>query len=442
MRKSITILVGVLAVAALAQRASALTVNPVIKDIGGTPASNLSVQDPFSAARVSFQDNAVEKISIGGSTADGGVSITLAVSNGENGMNVGAGSGPGGIGANNDLVNMTPVGTAIDIVNGGNGTQGHRIQNGNAFRFSLWMQQVPGDPITQAISVEPVLKFELFSEAQSVFADYDGRKPTAAFGDRLWDTDLNATDPIFEGQSVASHVDIDGDNAVVTGDVPVASLPEATGVQWVRVETTIVIDDDPDGTGFGWDIAGQAFDVSAIEEVRGTFFIGDFTGTVLGAGRQHLHRQCVAGGFPGRSNDAGDSESESHADRGPGWRLQRRWLGRRGRLHRVARQSRRPGIGAQESFAWRDRICEGGGLHSLEDKFRSRQRRRRAIGGHRRLRARPIGTRTGNDRVVFFGECWGRVHQTPPPLAHGLKGAAGRAPSTSNGARLLAGFIA
>lgn len=284
MRKSITILVGIFAVAALAQLASALTVNPVIKDIGGTPASNLSVQDPFSAARVSFENNAVEKISIGGITADGGVSITLAVSNGENGMNVGAGSGPGGIGANNDAVNTSPVGTAIDIANGGNGTQGHRIQNGNAFRFSLWMQQVPGDPITQAISVEPVLKFELFSEAQSVFADYDGRKPTAAFGDRLWDTDLNATDSIFEGQSVASHVDIDGDNAVVTGDEPVASLPEATGAQWVRVETTIVIDDDPDGTGFGWDIAGQAFGVSAIEEVRGTFFIGDFTGAVLGPG--------------------------------------------------------------------------------------------------------------------------------------------------------------
>jgi hypothetical protein len=266
------------ALLAIAPPAIAVLVGDVYK--GSFP--NQFFDGPVTITAGTFDNNSVRVFTYYDNTADpdGGGGFVIAVSNGENGIDVGAGAGPGGVGINTDIPNPTPVGAAIDIVNGGDGTMGNRIQNGNAFRFSVWIQQDPDHPITAEPSVEPELKFELWSEAQSTFADYDGRKPFANQGDRLWDTDLNARDPYYDGygQSVSSPIDINDNGTVVTGDTPVVSIPQATGVQWVRVETTIVIDDDPDESGLGWDIAAQDFHVDAIEEVRATFFTGDFSG--------------------------------------------------------------------------------------------------------------------------------------------------------------------
>jgi PEP-CTERM motif len=279
---------GVLASSMVTSQAWAVLVGDVYK--GTFP--NEYFDGPVTITSGSFDNNAVRVFTYYNNVADpdGGASFVIAVSNGENGSNVGAGLNAAGNGPNNDIPNPTPVGAAIDIINGGDGTMGNRLQNGNTFRFSVWMQQDPDHPITAEPSVEPELKFELWSEAQSTFGDYDGRKAFADKGDRLWDTDLNARDAYYDGygQSVSTPIDISGNGTVVAGDTPVVSIPQATGVQWVRVEATLVIDDDPDDTGLGWDIAGQDYHVDAIEEVRATFFTGDFTGDssfLDGAGR-------------------------------------------------------------------------------------------------------------------------------------------------------------
>ena len=278
MSNRLSFFAGLIAVMAIAPQAMAVLVGDVYK--GSFP--NQFFDGPVTIAAGTFDDNSVRVFTYDHNPIDqdGGGGFVIAVSNGENGSNVGAGPGPGGVGANNDVPNPTPVGSAIDIINGGDGTMSNRIQNGNAFRFSVWIQQDPANPISVEPSVEPVLKFELWSEAQSTFADYAGRKPFADEGDRLWDTDLNARDTYYadDDQSLSSPIDINNNGTVVTGDTPVVSIPQATGVQWVRVETTIVIDDDPDDLGLGWDIAGQGFFVDAIEEVRATFFTGDFSG--------------------------------------------------------------------------------------------------------------------------------------------------------------------
>ena len=271
MRHQSLFLAGLLVLATAATSSQAVEVFPVLKDIN----SNLFATGPITITRVGFENNVVRRFTIDEATSNGGGSFVLAVSNGENGTNVGPGSG------NVDAPNPTPVGFAIDLVNGGDGTQSHRLTNGNAFRFSVWMQQDPASPIVTELSVEPVLKFELWSEAQSTNGDFTaGRTPSAGFGDRLWDTDINARDAFYAPFEVSksSPVDISGNGTLVSGDEPVASLPVATGVQWVRIETTLVIDDDPDDSGFGWDVAGQGFQVGMIEEVRATFFAGDFSG--------------------------------------------------------------------------------------------------------------------------------------------------------------------
>jgi hypothetical protein len=267
---------SVLAALLAVSQAAAIEVDPVYKDLTN-PNINLfsDTTGPISIIRTGFNGNTVHRFRIDEGTTNGGGGFVIPLSNGENGTNVGPGDG------NNDVPNPTPVGAAIDIVNGGDGTQGNRLSNGNVFRFSVWMQQDPAEPVVVEPSVEPVLKFELWSEAQSTFGDFTaGRAPSAAFGDRLWDTDINARDSFYDGhnQSLSSPVDISGNNAVVSGDVPVVSIPPATGEQWVLVETTLVIDDDPDDSGFGWDVAGTGYQVGMVEEVRATFFMGDFQG--------------------------------------------------------------------------------------------------------------------------------------------------------------------
>ncbi|MCC6491699.1 MAG: hypothetical protein IT424_01620 [Pirellulales bacterium] len=278
MRK-LSSLAATLALAALASHASAIEVNPVVTDVG---TSNLFTGGPISAQRVSFNNNVVRAFRINGTAngeaGNGGGGFVLAVSNGENGRDVTAGPGPGGSPVNSDKPNPTPVGFSIAAVNGGG-----RIQNGNAFRFSVWMQQDPDNPVTKELGVEPVLKFELWSEAQSTYADYNGTALYPAFGDRLWDTDINGRNTYFEpyNQSQSSFVDINNNGTLINGFEPVASLPPATGEQWVRVETTLIIDDHPDDSTFGWQIEDAQYFVDDIEEVRATFFMGDFTGNGL-----------------------------------------------------------------------------------------------------------------------------------------------------------------
>jgi hypothetical protein len=247
----------------------AVIANPLITDLNGVfGGSNIGVD---TTARFDLNNIAVYTMNGSGFS---GAGFGVSLSNGENGINSSA------AGANTDIVNPNPLNSAIASVNGGG-----RLQNGNVIRFSAWFQQDPNDPIVKQPSVEPVLKLELWKEYGSQFGDFDsGRKATAGYGDRLWDTDINAPDPFWAGfdQSQASRIDLNNNGVIANGDALTVSLPPATGAQWVLVETTLRIDDLPDDQPtFGWEIGGEQFFVDAIEEVRATMFVGDYAGNNL-----------------------------------------------------------------------------------------------------------------------------------------------------------------
>jgi len=144
------------------------------------------------------------------------------------------------------------------------------------------MRQDPNSPVVAEPNVEPVLKIELWKEALSGIADFNA----VAFpggGDRIWDTDQNASNATFIGfnQSQASWVDMNN-NGVVAGGKPLA-ISLVTD-EWRRVEATLIVDDDPLDTGLpegGWAIGADIYDVSAVEEIRAVMFVGNFGGPDL-----------------------------------------------------------------------------------------------------------------------------------------------------------------
>ncbi|QDV74000.1 hypothetical protein K2D_22370 [Planctomycetes bacterium K2D] len=248
--------------------------SPLITDLNGVfGGSNIGVD---TTARLDLNNIAVYTMNGSGNS---GAGFGVSLSNGENGIDSSAAGG------NTDIPNPNPVNSAIASVNGGG-----RLQNGNVIRFSAWFQQDPNDPIVKEPSVEPVLKLELWKEYGSQFGDFDaGRKATAGYGDRLWDTDINAPDPFWAGfgQSEAARIDLNNNGSIPNnnGDPYTVSLPPTTGPDWVLVETTLLIDDLPDDQpGFGWQIGDEQFFVDSIEEVRGTMFVGDYAGNDLTAG--------------------------------------------------------------------------------------------------------------------------------------------------------------
>lgn len=272
MRQKITSTLRVLAILIPTSPAMAIEAAPLVTNVA---ASNLFSNGPIAVTPLILDGTNITQRFRFRNGPSGGSSFVIAISNGENGFN--------GIPGNLDNPNPTGVGAAIDIVNGGDGTMGNRLTNGNTFRFSVWVQQDPTNPVTTEPSVEPQLKFEIWKEAQSLNADNtSGRQPFQSFGDRLWDTAINAPDAFYDGfnQSKASNIDINNNGSILNGDEVTVSIgPATTFEEWVLVETYLVIDDDPDDSGFGWDIGAVGYDVSYIEEIRATFFVGDFTGT-------------------------------------------------------------------------------------------------------------------------------------------------------------------
>lgn len=199
----------------------------------------------------------------------GGMGFSLGVSNGENGIDSTE------LGENIDVPNMVPVNSAIAAINGGG-----RIQDGNAFRFSAWMRQDPNAPITAEPSIQPVLKIELWKEANSTNAFTDAPADNAPWGDRIWDTDQNGgttTNELF-GQSQASWVDINNTGTTSFGKPVAQSL---VSNEWRLVETTLVVDEDPLDSGGTWMIGDDPMTVNDIEEVRGVLYSGDWAQTDL-----------------------------------------------------------------------------------------------------------------------------------------------------------------
>lgn len=215
-----------------------------------------------------WEGNNIAVHTMNGLSAGNGAGFSVAVSNGENGIDSTAG------GENPDIPNEAPVNSTIQAVNNGG-----KLQNGNAIRLSAWMRQDPNDPVTTVPQIEPVMKIELWKEALSGFADFSGAL-FPGFGDRVWDTDQNAGQAAHQaaGQSQADWVDMNNSGTTSFG-LPVSQ--SLVTDEWRLVETTLVIDDDPFDDGFGWEIGGEFFTVDDIEEIRGVVFFGDFAGTDL-----------------------------------------------------------------------------------------------------------------------------------------------------------------
>jgi hypothetical protein len=245
----------------------AVAVNQVvdINDTAGFPGPDIFA-DPLIGVddTAVFMGNDVAVYSlIGGGSGGGGFS--LRVSNGENGITSSDG------GNNPDMDNTEPVNPVFSTIGNASG----KLENGNAVRFSLWMRMDPDAPVTKEPSVEPVVKIELWKEALSGTSDFAGAQFSGS-GDRVWDTDQNASQPAHmgAGQSQADWVDMNNDGDIQNGGIPVSqSLVTA---EWRRVETTLIVDDDPLDDGLGWRIGGDFFDVGDIEEIRGVMFVGDF----------------------------------------------------------------------------------------------------------------------------------------------------------------------
>jgi hypothetical protein len=291
-------LVTALAVCAMLQSARAYTVNPVTTDISTLPTNFTDTNSPIRPTRTGFAGNPAQLFNIGGAGQIGGSSFVLAVSNGQSPGGPTNPSGPN-------------VGAAIDVANGGDGTQNHRLQNGNTFRFSVWMRVNPSDPVTYEPSVEPTMKFELWKLAQSTNTDYTiAREIWPAYGDRLWDNDIQAPEPIFQAhnQSLSSHFDISG-NGTVIGDN--ATTPPADGNvvsnEWRLFQTTIRIDDNPDGSGLGWLIGSTRYQVDALQEVRATFFTGDYSGNAPAHGGGFFVDNALLEVFPDEATMAATS---------------------------------------------------------------------------------------------------------------------------------------
>jgi hypothetical protein len=264
---------------------AAIAINQ-ITDINGSPdgvafdgAVNVFASE--SGAPFQVDDDAVSMnndivvYTMNGISAGNGAGLSISISNDENGITQTDPPGPPGSppgSPNTDTNNAEPVDPVFAAIGNASG----KLENGNAIRFSMWMRQDPNDPVSMAPQIEPVLKLELWKEGRSDFADFEP-PGFPRFGDRLWDTDQNAGNPLFNGsnQSQASWVDMDNNGATSFGKPVAASLVTN---EWRRVEAVLVVDDDPLDNGLQWSIGGQDnFDVSDVEEIRAVMFLGDFS---------------------------------------------------------------------------------------------------------------------------------------------------------------------
>jgi len=225
-----------------------------------------------------FMNNDIVMYTMNGPSGNDGAGLSISISNGENGITQTdpPGHPPNTTGPNIDTDNTEPVDPVFAAIGNASG----KLENGNALRFSMWMRQDPNDPVTTVPNIEPVLKFELWKEARSGFADFEPPDFPRS-GDRLWDTDQNAGNAMFNGhnQSQASWVDMDNNGATSFGKPVAASLVTD---EWRRVEAFLVVDDDPLDDTFNWSIGNQVdFDVTDVEEIRAVMFLGDFASTDL-----------------------------------------------------------------------------------------------------------------------------------------------------------------
>lgn len=217
--------------------------------------------------------NPVLVITQDGVSAFDGAGFTYHVSNGENGDGR---SGEPVLGDGTGMTANPSNTTAADPVFAAIGNPSGRLENGNVIRFSTWLRKDPAAPITVEPQIPPILKLEFWRDALTGFADNTGGVSNPNFGNRIFDTEQNGG-VISDPNQRARIIDVNGDGAWTFGSTNVSA---PTTDQWQQVVHTYVVDDS------SWDIdpfgSTTVEKVSAVEEIRGVLFLGDFTGNDLG----------------------------------------------------------------------------------------------------------------------------------------------------------------
>ena len=229
-----------------------------------------------------FKGNDILVATLVGGGDFAGIGITVPISNGENGIDQHDCQGDHAQcvdGLNIDIPNTEPVNSAISAANGGG-----KLSNGNIIRASVWMRSDPNDPATgvgapgpaSMPQVEGIFKIELWKEALSGFADFDG-PGDSDYGDRIWDQDQQG--------GKGSFVDINADGSSGGFGAPVTVTLNTES--WTQMVVEYEVDDSPADAGntlFPWDIGLNSYTVADVEGVRAVFFAGDFTGSTNFAG--------------------------------------------------------------------------------------------------------------------------------------------------------------
>ncbi len=266
-----------LLVVAPGTRAWAAPATPLFTDINANPTAHGVTEISTFGNLYTFDDaaqfngNDVLSINQNGISGSSGITVLARVSNGENGW---GGSGtPVPVGGP-DIDNADPPNAVFTTI----GNPSGRLENGNVIRMSAWFRSDPRNPIDLDPQVQPVLKLELWKEALSSNGDFSGPILRPNFGDRLFDQDQQQN--LLAPADKAQWIDFNGDG--IAGDALAPSegrVSSITTTGWTLVESTYKVDvADFGGIGGGSFGAG---DVTVIESIVASIFMGDFANTDL-----------------------------------------------------------------------------------------------------------------------------------------------------------------
>jgi hypothetical protein len=198
-----------------------------------------------------------------------GVSVSVGISNGENGIDFSSG------GSNIDIPNPDPADPVFAAI----GNPSGRLENGNVIRFSAWFRSDPSNPITLDPTVQPVMMLSLGKEAFSNFSDFGGPHPAPFFGDRLFNQDQQRS--LLAATDKPQWIDFNGDG-VVGDDTAQAEgrVSSLSTTAWTLVESSYTVDAVNHFLGIGGEAFG-AGDVTVIESLVAEMFLGEFGGANL-----------------------------------------------------------------------------------------------------------------------------------------------------------------
>ncbi len=258
-------------------QAWAAPATPLFTDINenlGAPAFGVTKVGAFASDYYSWDDtaqlngNAVLSINQNGITGGAnGVSVSVSISNGENGIACTVGCP--------DQDNPDPPNAVFTTI----GNPSGRLEDGNVIRFSAWFRSDPSNPITIDPTVQPVMMLSLWKEAFSNNGDFGGPHPKPFFGDRLFNQDQQRE--LLAPADKPQWIDFNGDG-VVSDDTAQAEgrVQSLSTTAWTLVESVYKVDAANHFLGIGGGSFG-AGDVTVIESIAVEMFLGEFGGADL-----------------------------------------------------------------------------------------------------------------------------------------------------------------